>query len=80
MPEQRPTIGRIVIYRSRVGVDFPAIITAVPGVPDHPFPPDEGRVHLSVFYPGGLAHDYMVPEGVEGPSAEPGCWRWPERA
>jgi hypothetical protein len=79
MPEQRPTIGRIVTYRSRVGVDFPAIITAVPGVPNHPYPPAEGHVHLRVFYPGGLSEDYLVPEGVPGPSDENGAWRWPER-
>lgn len=62
----KPTIGRIVIYRTdgRNGLayDLPAMITCTrdthPGdYPDgshNPLPvPDEGCVHLTVFSPGG---------------------------
>lgn len=58
---QRPTIGRIVIYRSRTGdYDVPAIITATldslnpKGVELGHVPPitDSHGVHLTVFTPG----------------------------
>lgn len=74
-----PTIGRIVIYRTRPGLDVPALITAIPGDADHPCPPADGHVHLTIFYPGRLAKDYIGDDGVRGPSRENGCWRWPER-
>lgn len=67
MTDQKPTIGRIVWYRTdgRNGLayDLPAIITCTreshPGdYPDgsrNPLPvPDEGCVHLTVFTPGGF--------------------------
>ena len=72
----RPTIGRIVLYRSRDGVDMPAIITALvnPGGTD---------VHLHAFPPPGASPDVLSHEwGTEqakNPS-RPACqsWRWPE--
>jgi hypothetical protein len=75
----KPSIGRIVTYRSSQGVDFPAIITAVPGVEGHPYPPADGCVHLKIFYCGGLAEDDRPMNGVPGPSDDRCCWRWPER-
>ncbi len=67
MSDVKPTIGRIVIYRTdgRNGLvyDLPAIVTCTrdthPGdYPDgrrNPLPvPDEGCVHLTVFTPGGF--------------------------
>jgi hypothetical protein len=71
---QRPTSGRIVIYRSRTGsYDVPAIVTATRDtlnpagveaghVPDISSP---GHVHLTVFTPGregmrGGAGDFLV--------------------
>lgn len=74
----KPSIGRIVTYRTLDGYDVPAIITAVPGVEGHPAPPAEGCVHLHVFYPAGLREDYLPARGVPH-QAGPGGWSWPER-
>lgn len=79
---QEPTIGRIVIYTSKMGVDMPAIVTGLP-------PADEDGVQRSVFLamfppPGhGVEHIdrvWGVPHarGV-GPEWFVGRWRWPER-
>lgn len=67
MTDQKPTIGRIVWYRTdgRNGLayDLPAIITCTadthpgdyPNGNKNPLPvPDEGRAHLTVFTPGGF--------------------------
>lgn len=71
-PEQ-PTIGRIVIYRTKAGADIPAIVTAVIDL--------EGAVHLQQFVPPGVGMDAISYEwGVDGPAERNGCWRWPERA
>ena len=77
MTDQKPTIGRIVWYRTdgRNGLsyDLPAIITCTseshPGnYPDgreNPLPvPDEGCVHLTVFTPGGFGTELFDREGV----------------
>lgn len=79
-------MGRIVVYRTRDGVDVPAIITAVI---------DEGRgaVHLQPFVPPGVSPDtisyqwgvpYDDPGGHSLPLDADGraraCWRWPERS
>lgn len=70
----KPTIGRIVIYRSRTGnYDVPAIITATQdtlnpqGVAAGMVPPleSENHVHLTVFTPGMPGHrkdadDFLV--------------------
>ncbi len=62
MPSDRPTIGRIVIYRSRTGnYSVPAIITAAQdtlweeGVLTGMVPPlsSPDHVHLHVITPGG---------------------------
>lgn len=63
----KPTVGRIVIYRTdgRNGLayDLPAIVTCTRDTHPGPYPdgssnplpvPDEGRVHLTVFTPGGF--------------------------
>lgn len=75
--EQKPTIGRIVWYRTdgRNGLtyDLPAIITVTreshPGdYPDgskNPLPvPDEGCVHLTVFTPGGFGTEVHRASGL----------------
>jgi hypothetical protein len=72
---QQPSIGRIVIYRNRDGVDMPAIITALTDEP--------GTVHLTVFPPPGagapiLSHQFGTPlNDAEEPRQQ--TWRWPER-
>lgn len=85
----RPTIGRIVIYRSRTGTyDVPAIITATTetlnpkGVEAGHVPAlsSEGHVHLTVFTSGqpglrGDADDFLVES--EHPVSEnvAGCYQ-----
>ena len=87
---QQPSVGRVVIYRTKRGVDSPAIITAVHGSAHEPplqIPPAEGHVHLEIFWPRGTPPDYIndggVPEDTDGvmPGGEHkgGHWRWPER-
>lgn len=87
--QQQPSIGRIVIYHSRSGVDMPAIITAL-GEPDwEPDPDNEGGqrqvwryVHLHLFPPPGEGPDPMSHEhGVrqQGAYEYSETWRWPER-
>lgn len=82
----KPSIGRIVIYRTRAGVDYAALITSTPDS-GHPTPPAPGHVHLHVFYSRDTPLDFIddggVPEdtrGVEpGGEHQRGHWRWPER-
>lgn len=73
----QPSIGRIVIYRSRAGVDMPAIITALAV--------DEDSVHLHLFPPPGAAADGLSyefgtarAEDEQDPALE--TWRWPGKA
>ena len=85
MPDQKPTIGRIVHYacqRNGVLVDRPAIIV-------HVWNPDEfdGSVQLQVFNydDGGRANDGLpnVTWETSVPYSEerrPHTWHWPERA
>ena len=72
MPDQQPSIGRIVIIRNRDGADIPAIVTAVI---------DDTAVHVQQFVPPGVAA--LVPSyewGVDyAAEPRPGTWRWPER-
>lgn len=73
---QRPSLCRMVIYRSKHGVDMAAVITGlVQG--------DDDAVHLHLFPPPGQAADAMSYEwGVamaEPDEPRPGTWRWPER-
>lgn len=75
---QEPTIGRIVTYRNRSGVDMPAIITALTDDPEY--------VHLQLFVPPGASPDVLSYQHgtARAESGEPdellaGCWRWPER-
>ncbi len=71
-----PTVGRIVLYRSRSGVDYAAIITALGGA--------DGFVHLHQFPPPGHAEELPVdrewgtPEH-DGDEPLHGTWRWPTR-
>lgn len=72
-----PTLGRIVIYRSRAGVDMPAIVTGlVEGDPD--------AVFLEIFPPPGASKDIIdghwgVVQALYPDRAGPCTWRWPER-
>lgn len=85
MPEQTPSIGRIVIYHSSLDDrDYPAIITEVLGDLDRiPGAIAQGgdRVHLHCFIPPTGRADHISPEWGVPYAAEPtaGCWRWPER-
>jgi hypothetical protein len=84
MPEQTPTIGRIVHYVREEGVERPAIIVHV--WPDNATP-HAGMVQLQVFNDsdGGPANDGLANvtwetsvEHSEDP--QPHTWHWPERA
>lgn len=82
----KPTIGRIVTYRSLKGRDYAAIITATHDNVAREPAPDEGHVRLNVFWDGDAPdwiNDGGVPEDTDGvmPDGEhkPGHWRWPER-
>ena len=89
MTDQKPTIGRIVWYRTdgRNGLsyDLPAIITVTPythpgDYPDgrsNPLPvPDDGRVHLTVFTPGGFGT--RVIDSTESLKREPASSDFPD--
>ncbi len=82
----KPTLGRIVHYRGKVGrqVWRPAIVVCTPAdlapgaveageIPDLTGPE---HLHLHVLTPSdrGWFTEYDVPMGDE-----PGCWRWPLR-
>lgn len=86
-----PTIGRIVLYRSkRNPYDLPAIIVATTdslwegGVErgDVPGLFSDQHVHLVVLTPGALKtyHEYNIPLSVPDADGtpQPGSWRWPE--
>lgn len=77
-PTQQPTLGRVVIYRTREGHDYAAVIAATPSCEQQKPAPAKGRVRLSVFWDGNRA-DWMPDEGVPGPAKKSGHWRWPER-
>lgn len=78
MPDQQPSIGRIVIYRSRSDVDMAAIVTGLGPVDDDGV---QRLAHLQVFPPPGEATELMDREwGVaQSDKPLPGRWRWPER-
>lgn len=79
-----PTIGRVVHYRGKIGLNAlrPAMVVcdvntldprgvaagAIPGLDD------EMHVHLRVFGPGDEFTEYNV-----GPGTGPGEWSWPHR-
>lgn len=84
----RPTIGRVVHYRSKMGLHYsvPAIVTAVKdsidpegvrlgGLPDIEV---DTEAHLFVMSPGEKGHytEFNVPYS-EAPV--PGTWAWPPR-
>jgi len=82
----KPTIGRIVHYRSKTGnYTLPAIINCTvdtihqPGVDagDVPALSDERHVHLTVFTPGpaSVYQEWNVPLDEVGQA--PGAWWWP---
>lgn len=87
----KPTIGRIVHYRSKTGnYIMPAIIVATKdtlwpeGVErgDVPDLDDENHVHLECFTPGKNEHyqEFNVPYIAENDgAASAGSWFWPER-
>lgn len=86
----KPTIGRIVHYRSKTGnYTMPAMIVATKdslwqeGVDkgDVPAITDKNHVHLLCYTTGKNIQyqEFDVPM-VAGPrEAEPGTWWWPER-
>lgn len=76
----KPSIGRIVTYRTRAGVDIAALVTAV--IDDSP---DEA-VHLEQFPPpsvsaDNISHQFGVPKAAEDATEFQTLetWRWPER-
>jgi hypothetical protein len=87
--QQRPTLGRIVIYRSRTGdYDVPAIVNCTvesinpKGVEAGHVPPltDFANVHLTVFSPGkpGLrkgAEDFKVTSDHPVSENVSGCYQ-----
>lgn len=87
---QQPTIGRIVQYRGKQGVNAlrAAIVTATvdtldPGNVEAGHVPaldSPNHVHLCVFTPGdrGFFVEYNVPLDDEG-MCRPGRWQWPTR-
>jgi hypothetical protein len=79
-----PTIGRIVHYRGKLGMQTlrPAMVVVTVDNLDQrgvdagliePLDSPE-HVHLQVFGPGEMFHEYNVP-----PGDEPGHWSWPPR-
>lgn len=89
MAPTAPSIGRIVLYRSRTGnYTLPAVVTATQdtlwaeGVErgDVPGLASEQHVHLHVFTPGTQGsyaeHDVPMDDRAAGEQA-PGSWRWP---
>jgi hypothetical protein len=88
----KPTLGRIVHYRGKVGLQAPraAIVTATVDSLD-PRGVDSGQVpgldsdqhvHLWVFTPAVLGPNAAAggfPEFNVAPGAEPGQWSWPPR-
>lgn len=78
----KPSLCRMVIYRSKFGVDMAAVITGIA-------PPDSGEkesrnVHLHLFPPPGesadsLSYQWGVPQAEEADDPGLGTWRWPER-
>jgi hypothetical protein len=71
-PEQKPSIGRIVHFKTRGSADgafpprdFAAIITTV-----H----NDTNVNLATFGDNGLRFEHSVPQGDQ-----PGNWNWPPR-
>jgi len=84
----KPSVGRIVIYRNRAGVDMPAIITALAEeegfVHLHPFPPPGAAPDRQMGGDWGVEHfDVELYTGVEAAEISArqarGRWRWPER-
>ena len=80
MPEQVPSIGRIVWYQRHGSPNgqhrsepSPAIVTVVFAPFDQePVP----RVSLAVFNPTGI---YFAQAVQHDPAGGPGTWRWPPR-
>lgn len=82
----RPTLGRIVHYRGKIGYNARRAAIVV-GTVDNldprgvtagevPSLDDEQHVHLMVLTPSdrGFFMEYNI-----GPGAGPGQWQWPER-
>jgi len=89
MPSSPPSVGQIVLYRSRTGkYTVPAIITATSntlnqdGVDAGHVPPltADGNVHLTVFTPGkpgmrGPAKDFIAPSPYPVSENVAGCYQ-----
>jgi hypothetical protein len=86
----KPTIGRIVLYRGKLGLHAmrAAVISCTvdtleaDGVAGGMIPnlDDQDHVHLHVFTPSSLGFfvEYNVPRAA-GPVIQPGEWAWPPR-
>lgn len=77
--EQKPSIGRIVLYQRHGSPNgqhksepSPAIVTAVFDGASNA----EGIVDLCVINPSGIYFDRGTPYNADG---APGTWRWPPR-
>lgn len=87
----KPTLGRIVHYRGKIGYNAmrAAIVTADVNSLDPrgveagviPALDSDEHVHLWVFTPGesGGFTEYNVPPGEAGDGIPPGTWMWPPR-
>lgn len=88
--EQKPTPGRIVLYRppDTSSVQLPAIVVVnaadwtredreLLGALNWPDPPEKGRVHLAVLAPVVGRELALAVNVAEGDKA--GTWAWPER-
>ena len=80
---QKPTVGRIVLYRTsgtdgeRVWpLDWPAVVIAIA---DEDTVEDGRRLDLNVFTSDGLVVRFAVPysEGDETTAPAENSWRWP---
>jgi hypothetical protein len=69
----KPTLGRIVIYRSQAGVDYAAVISGTleqpAGMPEESFSTPT-NVHLAVFDPAGIVNRTEVKESKAGKADE----------
>ena len=83
----KPTIGRIVLYRGKLGLQClrPAIITCTKGTLNPTgmirVLDSDTHVHLHVFTPSeqGSFTELNIPQSSDPTDPEPGTWIWPPR-